>query len=193
MPPRRLLAVPLLAIAGVAHAQPPPLPTGLEPKKDVEPRNWTNFRVGASSDTETMQMCLEIAPVRFLAIEGCGNGSGFLHSEPEPEIAHFRAKAAIVSVHAGDFWIAPLVGFGIAELQIDEDTGGFTFNGTDRGVSTAGAEAMAGLRAVAPGSSGWEFVAELSFTMAYLPYAPDLIDPHDVWQPSASFTIGVGY
>jgi hypothetical protein len=183
-------AVASTARADPAPGTPPPAPV-LGPARDV-PVNRVNLRAGASTTADRAEICFEAAPVKWLAVEGCGTGSGFLHQDPDPEMAHFRVKARLASWQAGAAWIEPRVGVGFAELQLDEDAAGFQFFGTD-GVSTAGAEGTAAVRALFPAGRGWEFVAELTLSMAYLPYAPDLVRPHSAWQPAAGFTVGVGY
>jgi hypothetical protein len=47
-------------------------------------------------------LCLELSPHELLSVEACGNGSGFLHREPEPEVAHFRTHFRLTS------WKTPL-------------------------------------------------------------------------------------
>ncbi|MFY0576584.1 hypothetical protein ACN28S_21605 [Cystobacter fuscus] len=37
----------------------------------------------------------------MLSIEGCGTGAGFLHHNPEPEIAHFRSWLKLASWKTG--------------------------------------------------------------------------------------------
>jgi hypothetical protein len=160
------------------------------------PRDYVNFRVGGGANTfgERTEMCLEIAPLRGLSIEGCGNGSGFLHGENAPEIAHFRAKATILSERTSWGWLEPQLGAGFAELQIGEDAGGFQFLGTDETrQSTSGLEGTVALRALIPLSRQFEVIAVIGVSLAYLPYAPQLVTPLDAWQPSMSLSAGVGF
>src|SRR5688572_20839534 len=104
----RAVGLLVLAVASSAHAEPaavPPGPPGgvpaapapapaLGPPRDV-PVNRVNLRVGASSAAERAEICFEAAPLPWLAVEGCGTGAGFLHQDPDPEMAHFRVKARL--------------------------------------------------------------------------------------------------
>ena len=185
-----LLALPARAqteVAGEAHVKvEPPSP----------PRNYGNLRVGASTANANRrpEICLELAPLEFLSLEGCGTGSGFLHRDPLPEVAHFRGKLRLMSFETALGTLQPLLAAGFAELQVGEDDAGFQFGGTDvRGASTAGPELGLGLRYLRPLSAGFELVGDLSFSMAWLKHAPELARPADTWLPSASLSFGVGF
>jgi hypothetical protein len=161
------------------------------------PRDYVNLRIGAAAVGELggrAEICLEVFPLPFLSIEGCGNGSGFLHGEDAPELAHFRTKLRLTSFRRGELFVEPQLGAGFAELQIGQDAPGFHFTGTDRHrLETSGFEGTAALRALLPLSPGWEALAVLSFSVAYLPHAPDLVRPLGAVQPSLSLTVGVGF
>ena len=64
------------------------------------PRNIGNFRTGAGSSSENGHpyLCLEVSPLSFLAFEGCGTGSGFLHNDQAPEIASPRRSHSAIKV-----------------------------------------------------------------------------------------------
>jgi len=161
------------------------------------PRNFANLRVGGSTANGNgrPELCMELSPVAFLALESCGTGSGFLHSDPEPEVAHFRAKLRLASFEV-ERWgtFQPFLAAGFAESQVGRDDLGFQFRGTDRRrVATTGPEGGLGLRFLRPLASGFELVGDLNLSMAWLPYAPQLIKPGDTWLPSASLSFGVGF
>lgn len=161
------------------------------------PRNFGNFRAGAGSATENghAYLCLEVSPFSFLAIEGCGTGSGFLHEDDAPETAHFRSKVRLGSFEfrEGSF-LQPHIGLGFAELQIAEDSSGFDFGGTGPdGVETAGPEAGLGVRLLYPIGSGLEIVGDAAVSYAWMPHAPELVDPYSEHQFTASFTLGLGF
>jgi hypothetical protein len=185
-----LLALPARAqseVAGEARAK-------VEPSGP--PRHYGNLRVGASTanGNRRPELCLELAPLEFLSIEGCGTGSGFLHRDPLPEVAHFRSKLRLMSFTTSLGIFQPLVSAGFAELQVGEDEAGFQFGGTDeRRGSTAGPELGLGLRYLRPLSPDFELVGDLSLGMAWLKHAPELARPADTWLPSASVSIGVGF
>ncbi|MFP2926263.1 hypothetical protein ACLESO_13805 [Pyxidicoccus sp. 3LG] len=169
--------------------------TRAEPPSPV--RNFGNLRVGGSTANGNgrPELCLELSPVSFLSVEGCGTGSGFLHGDPEPEVAHFRTKLRLVSFDV-ERWgtFQPFLAAGMAEAQVGEDDPGFQFGGTDaRRVSTAGPELGLGLRFLRPLAAGFELVGDLNVGMAWLPHAPDLVKPGDTWLPSASLSFGVGF
>ncbi|WP_163996134.1 hypothetical protein [Pyxidicoccus caerfyrddinensis] len=173
---------------GEVRAKAEPAPT---------PRNFGNLRVGGSTANGNgrPELCLELSPVSFLSVEGCGTGSGFLHGDPEPEVAHFRTKLRLLSFDA-EGWgtLQPFLAAGMAEAQVGEDDPGFQFNGTDaRRVSTAGPEMGVGLRFLRPLASGFELVGDFNLGMAWLPHAPELVKPQDTWLPSASLSFGVGF
>ncbi len=159
-------------------------------------RNFGNLRVGGNSFNQGSHpdLCLELSPLRFLSFEACGTGSGFLHDDPDPEMAHFAAKWRIGMFPTSFGWLSPQVSAGFAELQIDRDEGGFVFDGVSpsRG-STAGAEVGFSLQAMFALSPGWEWILEVKLAAAYLPYAPDLLRPHDTLQPTLTFSGGVGF
>ncbi len=161
------------------------------------PRSWVSFRVGGAAGPELggrSEMCLEVSPLAYLSVEGCGNGSGLWHREDAPEVAHFRVKVRVASVRQGQVVLEPQLGLGFAELQLGEDAPGFHFGSTDpTGVETSGLEGTAALRALVPLSSTFEAVAVLSCSLAYLPHAPDLVRPLSSLQPTLGLSIGVGF
>jgi hypothetical protein len=186
------------ALAGLALMAGPAWaaePVGVsDTARELAPRNYGNLRIGASSSSRRPALCLELSPLEFLSIEGCGTGSGFLHHDPEPEIAHFRSWLKLTSWKAGPGWLQPRLGVGFAEMQIGEDGSGFQFSGVGPdGVATAGPEAGASLRLLLPTVGGVELVGEVGMSAAYFHYAPLLRVPQSAFQPSASFSLGVGF
>lgn len=131
-----------------------------ESAREVAPRNYGNLRIGASTSSHRPTLCLELSPLELLSVEACGNGSGFLHHEEAPELAHFRAHFTLASWKTPLGWLQPRLSAGFAELQVGEDGSGFHFGGT--------------------GPSGVET-------------APRLLQPQAAFQPTASFTLGVGF
>ncbi|MDY7233044.1 hypothetical protein [Hyalangium rubrum] len=187
----RLLVVSFVVMAGLAGAEPAGT---VEAEQEAAPRNYGNLRIGASTSARRPSLCLELAPLDRISVEGCGTGSGFLHHDPEPEIAHFRAHFRLASWKTSVGWFQPRLSAGFAELQVGEDSGGFHFNGTGpTGVETAGPEVGASLRALLPVAAGVELVGELGMNMAYFRHAPELLRPQRVWHPGASLSVGVGF
>jgi hypothetical protein len=160
------------------------------------PRTYVNLRIGATvpSTDGRAQVCLEVEPLAAASVEMCGTGSGFLHSDPDPALMHARVKLRLASWHLRHGHLQPSAMLGIAELQIGEDTAGFHFRGTGPyGNETAGLDAGASLRWLMPLAGDVEAIAELQLSLAYLPHAPDLIEPMRAWQPVLGFTFGVGF
>lgn len=162
--------------------------------QQVPARNYVNLRVGASSSSARPEVCMEVSPIELLGLEGCGTGSGFLHHDPDPEIAHFRAKLKLTSWNTKIGWVQPRIALGFAELQIGEDDHGFDFFGTGAsGNETAGPELGASVRTLFPVYEGFELIGELAVGAAYFRHAPRLTRPHSPFQPSASFSVGFGW
>jgi hypothetical protein len=178
--------------AGGARAEEPP---GVQDTaQSAPPHNHGNLRIGASSSGRHPVVCLELSPLEFLSVEGCGTGSGFLHHAPEPEIAHFGAWLKLASWKTEIGWLQPRLGAGFAELQVGEDGGGFHFSGVGpTGVETAGPEAGASLRLLVPLVGGTELIGEMGVGAAWFQHAPRLVVPQSSFQPSARLTLGFGF
>jgi hypothetical protein len=189
---RSAAAALLVLVGGMARAEDT---LGVEATaRNAPPRNYGNLRVGASTSSRRPSLRLELSPLEMLSIEGCGTGSGFLHHEPEPEIAHFRSWLKLTSWKTEIGWLQPRIGAGFAELQVGEDGSGFSFSGVGpTGVETAGPEVGASLRLLVPLVGGTELVGEVGMSAAWFRYAPRLVRPQASFQPSASFSLGVGF
>lgn len=168
----------------------------IEDSATEAPRNFGNFRAGAGSSSESGKpyLCLELAPFSFLAVEGCGTGSGILHDDDSAETAHFRTKLRLANFLWRESFLQPHVALGFAELQVGEDSPGFDFAGTGPdGVETAGPEAGVGIRMLRSLGSGIEFVGDVGVAYAWMPHAPELVEPRSRHQVAATFTLGVGF
>jgi len=191
---RRLAA--LVGMSWVLGAMPAWADTQEVTAKAVEAptRDFVNLRLGASSGTKRLEMCLEVSPFEAWSLEACGTGSEILHHEDSPELAHFRGKYTLTNWNTEIGWLQPRVGLGFTELQIGRDDPGFQFLGVGpRGMETAGPEASFGIRGLYPLIGGFELVGELSFSMAWLRYAPQLATPQAQFQPAVSLTFGGGF
>lgn len=188
------MAAPAPAVAEAPAAEARVRWTGLGQLDDTL-RHFGNFRIGTSSGygEGRPEMCLELSPWQPIAVEACGNGSGFLHREDRPELAHFRARWRILQWTPRNLVVEPHLGAGFAELQIGEDAPGFSFGRVVGGVSTAGPEAMAALRLLVPLAGGFEMLADLGAGLAVLPAADELIVPQDVHHALAAFSLGIGF
>lgn len=188
-------ASPLVASAQAERTVSPEAPLGVTRDVPEAPRNYLNLRVGGTSFNPTHpEICVEGSPLRFLAFEMCGTGSGFLHQDPAPEIAHFRGKYLFRAMQLRSVWLQPAIEAGFAELQVGQDGSGFQFGGTGvDGVETAGPELGFGLKALIPTGDLFELVGELNVSGAWFPHAPELVVPMSSFQPTATFTLGVGF
>lgn len=166
-----------------------------ESPRSAPTRTYGSFAFGGSSGSEGAILCAELAPLPFLSVAGCGNGSGFLHHDAAPDLSHWRLNLTVTSLDLGAFSLQPRLQLGFAEMQVGEDTPGFDFASTNEaGTSTSGAEGGASVRAVWPlQDSGFEALAEVGLSAAYLPHAPALVRPQAVFTPSASLTLGLGF
>lgn len=159
-------------------------------------RDYVNMRVGASQNLGNghADICLEVSPLSFFTLESCGTGSGFLHKDPVPELAHFRVNAVLADWKKGDYWFRPRVGAGFAELQVGQDSPGFSFSGPDaKRMATAGPEVSGSLSIETPIGGGFEAIGNLHGGAAMLAYAPRLSTPASKWQPFAGASLGIGF
>lgn len=169
-------------------------PLSLFKEVGKSPRQWANLRIGASSGSVRPELCLEVSPIALLSAEACGTGSGFLHKDPAPEIAHFRAKATLMSWETPIGALQPRLLAGFAELQVGEDSPGFYFTSTGpTGVETSGPELGLSLRCLTSIAVGIELVTELQANTALFVHAPRLVRPMSALQPTLSVSVGLGF
>ncbi len=170
--------------------------TGLQVRKrgTKVDRNYANFRLGATTSTERSEMCLELSPHAKIGIQACGTGATWFHGDDATEFMHIRASYRVGSYETRVGYVQPRLGLGVAELQVGADHGGlyFTDTGPD-GVETAGPEAAVGVRLLTPIWGGFELVTDIDAVGAYLPHAPDLIEPQDSFQPMLNISLGFGF
>ncbi|MEZ4369474.1 MAG: hypothetical protein R3B07_01555 [Polyangiaceae bacterium] len=164
------------------------------------PRNYLNLRVGSSSATAESghpDICAETTPVSFLSLEACGTGSGILHDSGN-DLMHLRAKWNVLHWNPGGeprgLTLEPVVGIGMAELQVASDEPGFRFGDTGSSrAETAGAEGVLQLRLLYPLEHGVELVGAAEFGAAYLPHAGELVTPKPELLPFAGVSLGFGF
>ncbi len=163
-------------------------------KSEPPPRTYVSVGFGGSTGSQGAIICAEVAPLSFLSVSGCGNGSGFLHHDDAPDLSHFRLNVTPISLKAQFLWLQPRFQLGFAEMQVGADTPGFQFAGTNESrTSTSGLDAGASLRAVWPLGKGFELLSEFGLGLGYFHHAPQLIKPQSAWIPSASLVIGAGF
>lgn len=167
---------------------------------EMLPRNYLNLRVGSSSATAESghpDICAETTPVSFLSLEACGTGSGILHDSGS-DLMHLRAKWNVLQWQPGGeprgLTLEPVVGIGMAELQVASDEPGFRFDDTgSTRAETAGAEGVLQLRLLYPLERGVELVGAVEFGAAYLPHAGELVTPKPELLPFAGVSLGFGF
>jgi hypothetical protein len=158
-------------------------------------QNRINLRVGAASTDSNGRptVCMEVRAVSRLSIEGCGTGTGLLHSASGGEMAHFRAKWGLDSRVFQRGVLRTHMGVGFAELQIDADEPGFVITPSPGSVEAVGPEASLSLQWLRPVRGDWEFLVNTSAGLAWIPGAGDLAEAQNTVQPFVSFEIGVGW
>lgn len=158
-----------------------------------------DLRVGVDrlEDVRHPFLCAEGAPTRWLSFEACGNGAGFLHQDPSPDMAHFRALGRLAGFGAGRGSIDLRVGGGFAEVQRGADAPGFRFGPAREAdpVEAAGPEASASLKGRwwLDGAGRAYLVGDLAAGVALIPGAPDVFGRGGPAVPFAAFTAGLGF
>ncbi len=190
----KVLAVGVLLCSSPAVAQ-EPVP-GTDEKIEVAPRTYFNLRIGAATTSSSgrPEICAEGAPTDWISLEACGTGSGILHDDPSPEVAHFRVPITPYRLKMEHSALAFRIAPGFAELQVGRDTPGFEFDGVgEAAVETAGPELTGSVQWSVPLSYGLEFLMNVDAGIAWFPYAPDLSAPMDTWQPFIGLNAGLGF
>lgn len=139
-------------------------------------------------------ICAELRPLERVSFEACGNGAGFLHNAPVPDLAHFRARAAVWREQRERWSGALVIGAGLAEVQRTADRPGFVLDDPGPGaVEAAGPE-------VSASASGRYWFDERAFAVvdanvgvAYVPGAPSVIGYGGNAVPFLLITAGVGF
>lgn len=169
-------------------------------RKPLAGRPVLDLRVAASGpvgldDMEHPTLCVAGLPHRRLVLEGCGNGSGFLHQDPAPELMHLRALGVVAEHIRERVDLSVLAGVGLAELQVAADEPGFkTGPAQDEDpVEAAGPELSAGLKGrwwVLPGAY---LVGDVNVGAAHIPAAPEVLDRGGAVVPFGTVGIGLGF
>jgi len=155
-----------------------------------------DFRVGAgTTDLHHPTVCAEVAPVAWLSVEGCGTGSGFLHHGDQPDMAHFRARAASKTWRRGRSEVDARLGLGFAEIQSTADQAGFLFGEarTADPIEAAGPELSASAHGRWWLDQAFYATADLNVGAAHIPAAPDVMGRGGPVVPFASATFGFGF
>ena len=158
-----------------------------------------DFRAGVDTQSAGSHpyLCAEGYPLRWLSLEGCGTGSGFLHHGSEPEMAHFRARITGVHHAWGRVGLDGLVGAGFAEVQQGEDQIGFKFGKPTQttAIEAAGPEASVGVKGRLWLDQGGRTYAtgDLTGGAAVIAGAPEVLGHGGAAVPFGALTVGVGF
>ena len=148
-------------------------------------------------DTQHPFICAEVSPLSWLSVEGCGTGSGFLHSGTEPEMAHFRTRGRIWGADHKRTELDAMIGLGFAEIQVAEDARGFKFGAakTPDQVEAAGPEISASAKGrMWVDKGGRTYVSgDVNVGAAYIPAAPTVTGGTNKVMPFAAVTVGFGF
>lgn len=154
------------------------------------------LRVGGQVGAPTHPyVCGELTPVKRISIEGCGNGSGFLHQADVPDMAHFRARGAVLQGRRQRLAGELLVGVGFAEVQRTADEPGFQFGEPTEPepVEAAGPEVSVGAKGRWWMDSKVYMSADATIGAAWIPGAPAVLDGDGPTVPFAGASVGVGF
>ena len=153
----------------------------------------SNIQTEEEGTTPLPYLCGQVYVKTRLSLEGCGNGSGFLHQRNVPDTSHFRARYSLYDQNMSNVQWNIDMGLGFVEYQIGEDQIGFSFGEAVPGqVETSGPEAMFSL------SGKWWFWenssinTDLSVGSAYVVGAPVVLQSTPL-QYFGSFTVGIGF
>lgn len=158
-----------------------------------------DLRVGVDRLEELRHpyLCAEGAPTRWLSFEACGNGAGFLHQDPSPDTAHFRALGRVAGAGVGRAAVDLRVGAGFAEVQRTADAPGFRFGKArePEPVEAAGPEVAASIkgRLWLDGGGRTYLVGDLTGGLAIVPAAPEVFGQGSPAVPFAAVTAGLGF
>ncbi len=191
----------LLMLGSVAVADEPP-PHAVRARTAFAPRPFAGWAVlelrggiqGVASDSNPM-LCLEVGVWRYLAVEACGSGAGFLYPRDVSEMVHFRVEGTVPVYDRGRIQLAVQPGLGFAELENGEDAPGFLF-GRARSADQregAGPEASASLKARVWPHERMYVTTEVTGGAAWIPSAPVVVGQGGVVVPFVTATVGLGF
>ena len=153
----------------------------------------SNIQVEEEGTSPLPYLCGQVYFKERLSIEGCGNGSGFLHQRDVPDTSHFRVRYSLYEKNRDRLQWNFDIGLGFVEYQIGEDQIGFTFGEAIPGqVETSGPEGMFSL------SGKWWFWensyinTDISVGGSYVVGAPVVLQSTP-FQYFGSCTVGVGF
>ena len=140
-------------------------------------------------------ICLAGFPLERLSIEACGTGSGVLHHDDAPDLAHFRARFTVLQAEGRSTDLALLAGAGFAEVQRTADEPGFRFGEPTEPdpVEAAGPEVSASVQGRYWFLPKAYAIADVNAGVAAVPGAPAVLGHGGPAVPFASVTLGLGF
>ncbi len=145
-------------------------------------------------DVPLPTICAEVTPIDRLSVEACGNGSGVVHAQDVPDMAHFRLRYAAARLRRGAGEAALVVGAGFAEVQRGIDAPGFRFGDASAGqVEAAGAEAAVGVKARWWAHERAYLSMEVGGGVAWIPGAPEVVGTSGPAVVFTGLTVGAGF
>lgn len=151
--------------------------------------------VAATSGGSGGTICAEATPHRYVSIEACGNGGGFLYPEAGDDLMHVRAEGNVPLLRTGRAGLTLQAGVGFAELQRGEDAPGFRFGAADSPDQRdgAGADGSLSLKARLWATPGVYTSFELNGGAAWIPAAPVILGRGGPLVPYTQATVGLGF
>ena len=202
-PPARLsralwLAALLCAAPTASSAE----PVEATESKAFKPRPFVgrplmDMRVGVdtAAQAEHPYICAEVHVLKWISLEGCGTGAGFLHDGAGVDLAHFRTRLTAFTYEFGRFDMGVHPGVGFAELQVGPDAAGFKFGKATSDDQNEGAGFDASLS-----GKGRVWVHERTYVvfdlnvgLAVIPAAPTILDGAHPVLGYGALTVGMGF
>ena len=148
----------------------------------------------ASSNSDApLDVCLEVAPLKFWTIETCGTGAGTWRGNQGTQMAHLRTELQPYRFTFHGIAFDPQLGLGISELQVGADDAGLRLGNASGKTDTTGPEATLSLQAKLPARFDLEFLVEATFGVAYFVHAPQMVLPRAPTVPFAAVSAGIGF
>lgn len=186
-------------LASTAWGQEPPTAQAEENVRRAPVASWAvlELRGGVQGNGSVVSptLCAEVGPWRYLAIEACGSGAGFLYDRPVDEMVHVRLEGSIPAFADGRtaLWVQP--GVGIAEIERGGDAPGFRFGEPTEPDPTegAGVEGSLALKARVYPHPKMYVVGEAVVGVAGIAAASEVLDQRSDAVPFAGLSVGLGF
>lgn len=155
-----------------------------------------DLRVGGdSTEGSHPTICLAGYPLARVSLEACGTGSGILHHDSAPDLAHFRGRFTLLQAEGRTTDLSLMAGAGFAEVQRTADRPGFKFGAPTEPepVEAAGPEVSASVQGRYWFLPKAYAIADVNAGVAAIPGAPAVLGHGGAAVPFASVTVGMGF